>query len=123
MSETTYRRRTIRLSPFIDEELKIIAHKNNMTVNSLVAEIIKYHINDLDKINNINNVSTIINNLDNIDKKIEDLQKKYNWLNSLTKQIFVNSGFAKNRKLNDDTAFQDFLNKWERKNYDKDFNS
>lgn len=114
-----YKRRTIRLSPFVDNELIAIAKKNNITVNKLVSEIIMYHINELDKINNVSNVSVILNNLDNIQNDINELNKRYNWLNSLTKQIFINSGFAKNREASEDFAYNEFVNKRSKDKYEK----
>lgn len=123
MIDERYRRRTIRLSPFVDEELIAIANKNNMSVNKLVSEIIIYHINELDKVNNVSNVATILNNLEVIQNNINDLQKKYNWLNALTKQIFINSGFARNREAKDDTTFNDFVNNRYKNKYETKFNS
>ena len=123
MIDERYRRRTIRLSPFVDEELIAIANKNNISVNKLVSEIIIYHINELDKVNNVSNVATILNNLEVIQNNINDLQKKYNWLNALTKQIFINSGFARNRDAKDDTTFNDFVNNRYKNKYETKFNS
>lgn len=123
MIDERYRRRTIRLSPFVDEELIAIANKNNISVNKLVSEIIIYHINELDKVNNVSNVATILNNLEVIQSNINDLQKKYNWLNALTKQIFINSGFARNREAKDDTTFNDFVNNRYKNKYETKFNS
>lgn len=123
MIDERYRRRTIRLSPFVDEELIAIANKNNISVNKLVSEIIIYHINELDKVNNVSNVATILNNLEVIQNNINDLQKKYNWLNALTKQIFINSGFARNREAKDDTTFNDFVNNRYKNKYETKFNS
>ena len=123
MIDERYRRRTIRLSPFVDEELIAIANKNNISVNKLVSEIIIYHINELDKVNNVSNVATILNNLEVIQNNINDLQKKYNWLNALTKQIFINSGFARNRESKDDTTFNDFVNNRYKNKYETKFNS
>lgn len=123
MIDERYRRRTIRLSPFVDEELIAIANKNNISVNKLVSEIIIYHINELDKVNNVSNVGTILNNLEVIQNNINDLQKKYNWLNALTKQIFINSGFARNREAKDDTTFNDFVNNRYKNKYETKFNS
>jgi len=123
MIDERYRRRTIRLSPFVDEELIAIANKNNISVNKLVSEIIIYHINELDKVNNVSNVATILNNLEVIQNNINDLQKKYNWLNALTKQIFINSGFARNREAKDDTTFNDFVSNRYKNKYETKFNS
>ena len=69
MNEEKIRRRTIRLSPFVDEELNEIAKKNKMSVNKLIGELVVYHINELDKINNVSNVAVILNNLDNLQKE------------------------------------------------------
>ena len=76
MNEEKIRRRTIRLSPFVDEELNEIAKKNKMSVNKLIGELVVYHINELDKINNVSNVAVILNNLDNLQKEVVDKKKK-----------------------------------------------
>ena len=117
------KRRTIRLSPFVDNELMAIATKNKMTVNKLISEIIMYHIDELDKVNNVNNVATILNNIENLQKDINDLQKKYNWLNALTKQIFVNSGFVRNRDINSDQVFNDFVSNRFKEKYETKYNA
>lgn len=118
-----FKRRTIRLSPFVDNELFAIANKNNISVNKLVSDIIMYHINELDRVNNVSNVTTILNNLENLQNSVNDLQRKYNWLNALTKQIFLNSGFARNRDEREDNTFQDFINKKYKNKYEKTYNS
>lgn len=123
MSDERLKRRTIRLSPFVDNELNEIAKKNNITVNKLVSELIKYHIEELDKVNNINNVATILNSLENIDKRINEIQKRCNWLDTLTKQIFLNSGFARNRNTSDDPIYNEFVNKYYKGKYDTDYNA
>ena len=123
MSNERLKRRTIRLSPFVDNELNEIAKKNNITVNKLVSELIKYHIEELDKVNNISNVATILNSLENMNKQINEIQKKCNWLDTLTKQIFLNSGFARNRNTSDDPIYNEFVNKYYKGKYDKDFNA
>lgn len=123
MIDERYKRRTIRLSPFVDEELLAIANKNNISVNKLVSEIIMYHINELDRINNVSNVATILNSLENLQNNINDLQKKCNWLNTLTKQIFINSGFARNRDEREDSTFQDFVDKKYKNKYEKNYNA
>jgi len=121
MTNDKYKRRTIRLTPFVDNELSIIANK--ITVNKLVADIIMVHIAELDKITNQNNVTTILKSLENIDNNINDLQKKCNWLNSLTKQIFINSGFAKNRDANEDSTYKEFVNKRYNSKYETNYNA
>lgn len=123
MKSEKYKRRTIRLTPFVDNELSIIANKNKVTVNKLVADIIMVHIAELDKISNENNVATILKNLENIDNNINDLQKKYNWLNSLTKQIFINSGFAKNRDADEDSTYKEFVNERYKNKYETNYNA
>lgn len=123
MIDERFKRRTIRLSPFVDNELLAIANKNNISVNKLVSEIIMYHINELDRVNNVSNVSTILNSLENLQKNLNDLQKKCNWLNTLTKQIFINSGFARNRDEREDSIFQDFVDKKYRNKYEKNYNA
>ena len=69
------KRRTIRLTPIIDNELIRIASKNKMSVNKLIAEIILYHISELDKVNNVNNVATILNDLDFLKKEVKFTKK------------------------------------------------
>ncbi len=123
MIDERFKRRTIRLSPFVDDELLAIANKNNISVNKLVSEIIMYHINELDRVNNVSNVATILNSLENLQSNINDLQKKCNWLNTLTKQIFINSGFARNRDEREDSTFQDFVDKKYKNKYEKNYNA
>lgn len=123
MIDERFKRRTIRLSPFVDNELLAIANKNNISVNKLVSEIIMYHISELDRVNNVSNVATILNSLENLQKNLNDLQKKCNWLNTLTKQIFINSGFARNRDEREDSTFQDFVDKKYRNKYEKNYNA
>ena len=123
MIDERFKRRTIRLSPFVDDELLAIANKNNISVNKLVSEIIMYHINELDRVNNVSNVATILNSLENLQSNINDLQKKCNWLNTLTKQIFINSGFARNRDERVDSTFQDFVDKKYKNKYEKNYNA
>ena len=123
MNEEKIRRRTIRLSPFVDEELNEIAKKNKMSVNKLIGELVVYHINELDKINNVSNVVVILNNLDNLQKEVVDLQKKCNWLNILVRQIFVNSGFARNQNFKEDEVYQNFVRNYYNERYEKKFDS
>ena len=123
MNEEKIRRRTIRLSPFVDEEINEIAKKNKMSVNKLIGELIVYHINELDKINNVSNVAVILNNLDNLQKEVVDLQKKCNWLNILVRQIFVNSGFARNQNFKEDEVYQNFVRNYYNERYEKKFDS
>lgn len=123
MNEEKIRRRTIRLSPFVDEELNEIAKKNKMSVNKLIGELVVYHINELDKINNVSNVAVILNNLDNLQKEVVDLQKKCNWLNILVRQIFVNSGFARNQNFKEDEVYQNFVRNYYNERYEKKFDS
>ena len=123
MNEEKIRRRTIRLSPFVDEELNEIAKKNKMSVNKLVGELVVYHINEIDKINNVSNVAVILNNLDNLQKEVVDLQKKCNWLNILVRQIFVNSGFARNQNFKEDEVYQNFVRNYYNERYEKKFDS
>ena len=123
MNEERIRRRRIRLSLFVDEELNEIAKKNKMSVNKLIGELIVYHINELDKINNVSNVAVILNNLDNLQKEVVDLQKKCNWLNILVRQIFVNSGFARNQNFKEDEVYQNFVRNYYNERYEKKFDS
>ena len=94
----------------------------NITVNKLVAELIMYHINELDKVNNVSNVSTILNKLELLQNDMDDFKKKYHWLNALTKQIFVNNGFRMNRDLSD-PIYQEFVNKRYKDKYETKYNS
>lgn len=123
MTDERYKRRTIRLSPFVDSELVAIAKKNNITVNKLVSELIAYHINELDKVNNIGNVATILNKLESLQNDMDDFKKKYHWMNALIKQIFVNSGFRLNRNLKDDPIFNEFVNTRYKEKYETKYNS
>ena len=117
------KRRTIRLSPMIDNELEILAKKNHTSVNQLVVELIKYNINQVDKVDETINLSKIIELLELTNKNIEDLQRKCNWLNDLTKQIFVNSGFVKNGNAKNDQVYIDFVNNWYKNKYEEKYNS
>lgn len=123
MTDERYKRRTIRLSPFVDSELVAIAEKNNITVNKLVSELIAYHINELDKVNNVGNVTTILNKLESLQNDMDDFKKKYHWMNALIKQIFVNSGFRLNRNLKDDPIFNEFVNTRYKEKYETKYNS
>lgn len=123
MTDERYKRRTIRLSPFVDSELVAIAEKNNITVNKLVSELIAYHINELDKVNNVGNVATILNKLESLQNDMDDFKKKYHWMNALIKQIFVNSGFRLNRNLKDDPIFNEFVNTRYKEKYETKYNS
>ena len=110
MSEKNTKRRTIRLSNFVDNELVAIAEKNNVNVNKLISEIILYHIDELGKVNNVANVSTILNKLDLLEKDMEFFKQKYYWINALLKQMFVNEGYRKNNDSSD-PMYQEFVNK------------
>ena len=123
MNEEKIRRRTIRLSPLVDEKLNEIDKKNKMSLNKLIGELVVYHINELDKINNVSNVAVILNNLDNLQKEVVDLQKKCNWLNILVRQIFVNSGFARNQNFKEDEVYQNFVRNYYNERYEKKFDS
>ena len=70
MIDEKYKRRTIRLSPFVDKELLAVANKNNISANKLVSEIIMYYINELDRVNNVSNVATILNSLENLQNNV-----------------------------------------------------
>ena len=100
-----------------------IAKKNKMSVNKLIGELGVYHINELDKINNVSNVAVILNNLDNLQKEVVDLQKKCNWLNTLVRHIFVNSGFARNQNFKEDEVYQNFVRNYYNERYEKKFDS
>ena len=117
------KRRTIRLSSILDNELNAIAKKNKISVNKLIADFIKYNINNIEKANAENDLYSINENIKIIKKEIEDLQKKYYWLNALTKQIFANSGFVRNRDINSDPTFNDFVNNRFKEKYDTKFNA
>lgn len=123
MTSEKFKRRTIRLEPFVDNELGIIANKNAITINKLVSNIILEHITELDKINNVSNIETILKKLEDLESNINNLQKKCNWLNLIIKQIFINSGFAKNRKEEEDNIYKEFVNKRYDDKYDKKYNS
>lgn len=110
MSEKNTKRRTIRLSTFVDNELVAIAEKNKINVNKLISEIILYHIDELGKVNNVANVSTILNKLETLENDMEYFKQKYHWINALLKQIFVNEGYRKNNDLSD-PIYQEFVNK------------
>lgn len=117
MSEEKTKRRTIRLSHFVDNELIAIAEKNNINVNKLISEIIMYHIDELDKVNNVGNVATILKKLESLENDMEYFKKKYHWINSLLKQIFVNEGYRVNRDLSD-PIYQEFVTKRYKEKYD-----
>ena len=87
MTSEKFKRRTIRLEPFVDNELGIIANKNAITINKLVSNIILEHITELDKINNVSNIETILKKLEDLESNINNLQKKCNWLNLIINQI------------------------------------
>ena len=123
MQSEKLKRRTIRLSPILDNELNMIAEKNKVTVNKLIADLIKYYINDLDKTDSANNILLILKNLENLQNDVNDLQKKYAWLNSLTKQIFVNSGFVRNRDIDTDQVYNDFVKNRYKNKYETKFNA
>lgn len=123
MTNEKLKRRTIRLPHFVDNELLVVAEKNNITVNKLVADIISYHINELDRIDNVNNVSAILDKLETIQNDMEDFKKKYHWLNALVKQIFVNSGFRMNRNLKEDPVFNEFVNSNHKEKYETKYNA
>ena len=123
MTNNNYKKRTIRLSPIIDSELSIIAEKNNISVNKLITELIMYHINELDKVNNKSDLSMLLEKLEKLQSDMEDFKKKYHWLNALVKQIFVNSGFRLNRNLKDDQVFNEFVNSRYKEKYETKYNS
>ena len=102
---------TVRITKLNSEALKIIAKEKNSTVTNMVNESIAYYINNLKDTNDYEVKKDIIYKLENIENGLVDLKKKNIWLTNLVKQIFVNSGFPKNRNVKDDLVFQEYIKK------------
>lgn len=107
---------TFRLSETNSNALKYTAKKNHITVNKLVNEIISYHMSDLEKINNKDNINQIMNKLEQLEKSLIDLQKNNIFQKELLKQLFINSGFPKNRDSKEDKVYQEFIKQKYEKN-------
>ncbi len=106
---------TFRLSETNSNALKYTAKKNHITVNKLMNEIISYQMKDLEKINNKDNINQIMNKLEQLEKSLIDLQKSNIFQKELLKQLFINSGFPKNRNSKEDPVYQEFI----KQKYDK----
>lgn len=110
MKENLYYRKNVRLPYLVSQELENIAKKNKISVNKLIKDILVSHIAEYSNIEERINMKSLEDKLNSMEKQLIELNKNYGWLNRLTKQIFVNSGFAKNRKSKDDFVFQEFVN-------------
>ena len=110
MSENLYFRKNVRLPHYIGNELEIISKKNKISVNKLIQDILINYLAEYNGIENKIDFKELLLKIDKIENQLVSLQKNYSWLNSLTKQIFVNSGFARNRNLKEDLVYQEFVN-------------
>lgn len=105
-----YYRKNVRLPNYIGSELEIISNQNKISVNKLIQDIIINYLKDYKDIENKIDLKELSSRIEKIENQLTSLQKNYSWLNSLTKQIFVNSGFAKNRNIKEDLVYQEFVN-------------
>lgn len=102
-------RKTIRISESLYNKLNILAKENNMSVNKIISNILNYYIDsfNVDEMNN--RFVEVLNNLQIINKKIEKLDGKLNNQFDISKQIFLNSGFQKNRTEKDDDIYREYI--------------
>lgn len=105
-------RKTLRIPKVFDEELTRIAKENKITFNALIVNILYGYMNNF---NHLNESAMILKKLNEIHNDIDKNAKKNNWTNLIVKQIFLNSGFPRNRKVSDDKTFMEFADSVKRK--------
>lgn len=99
-------RKTIRIPKMFNEELTLIAKEKGITFNALIENILYCYINNISE---LNNSGQILKKLDEIQNDIDNQNRKQNWTNLIVKQIFLNSGFPRNRTLQEDKVFNEFI--------------
>ncbi len=105
-------RQTIRISQLLYDKLNIIAKENQMSVNKLIVNILNYYIDSF-KTNNTNNINNnfkeVLISIENVVNKIDKINGKLNSQFDLTKQVFLNSGFRKNRTEKEDDIYREYI--------------
>lgn len=108
-------RKTIRIPKMFNEELTIIAKEKGITFNALIENILYCYINNISE---LNNSGQILKKMDSIQNDIDNLSRKNNWVSLMVKQMFLNSGFPRNRTVSEDKAFNDFVEQHYKKKYE-----
>lgn len=109
MNEEKNVRQTIRISPTLYDKLNVLAKENDMSVNKLIVSILNYYIDTFNVKQANNNFIEILNSVKEIDKKIDKIDSKFNNQLDLSKQIFLNNGFRKNRTEKEDEIYQEYI--------------
>lgn len=98
---------TLRVKDDLWQEIVFVAEKNNVSINKLINDILKYYIDKYE--------SRILNDEDIVEFKINKLEEQLNYLKGknyyitrLLEQLFVNSGFASNIKVSENKLLNDF---------------
>jgi len=99
-------RKTIRIPSMFNEELTRIAKEKKLTFNGLIINILYHYMN---KVGELSDSGAILKKLNDIHNDIDKQTKKNSWTNLIVKQIFLNSGFPRNRKISEDKTFNDFV--------------
>ena len=87
---------TIRLDDYLYDELYIIADKENVSVNKVVANIL---------IQSFNSEIPIRERLDEIINVLNEIKRKQNSHFKLSKQHFVNQGYFENLNPKNDKCY------------------
>lgn len=109
MNNENYIRRTLRIPETIYNKINIISEENNLSVNQLINEILKYNTDNYEKLRNEKD-NKILDFMEQVNSKIDILDRKINWQTDISKQIFLNSGFRINRSEKEDEIYQEFKN-------------
>ena len=99
-------RKTLRIPKVFDEELTKIAKENKMTFNALIINILYSYMNNF---NHLNEMAIISKKLDKLEEQASKNEKKLKWQTKLLTQLFVNSGFPRNRTMKEDKAYNDLM--------------
>lgn len=91
---------TIRLDDYLYDELYIIADKENVSVNKVVANII---------FQSLNSDIPIKERLDDIINVLNEIKIKQNSHFKLSKQHFVNQGYFENLNPKNDKCFNSLM--------------
>lgn len=105
---------TIRIEDYMYDRLNLTASENNISINKIIASIVKQFMDQPKEINYLNELDE---RLSTISKQIETISKRQYLHFNISSQHFANHGYLSNADIKDDKCLKEILEK--NKNYNE----
>ncbi|MBR1376685.1 MAG: hypothetical protein IJ565_02610 [Bacilli bacterium] len=99
---------TVRLDDYVYDRLNLVSNEEKISVNKIVASILKKFIDQPKEINYLNEIDKKLND---IIYKLEHISKKQTIHYKISSQHFANHGYLSNADISEDKCLKELLSR------------